>query len=143
MRIYLFSLFRHGVRTLSTQERNLKIKKSVTRLLGGRKGPHKPYRRHPDLYAKNVWLDKSNKEGIRIMAIVEKTTEKAAADELCRIGISRYGAELLRRHAANELTNKERAEGEELIATLSGFKALRKILAEQSVSEYRSKKLGL
>ncbi len=92
---------------------------------------------------RTFWLNKSNHQGIKIIARTEKTTEKAAADERCRVGLSRYLAELLRRHAANERLNRERAAEEELIATLDGIKQLRKMLAGHGMSEYRSKRRGL
>lgn len=127
---------------MQTVSKTRRLTRSIKKLFGpkSRLGPHK---RFPGEYYKNVWFSENMHAGIELVARMEGTSKKEAADMLVGSGISRYMSELLKQHAANELANRERAAGEELIATLAGIKEVRKYLAEHGVSEYRSKKAGL
>ncbi|MFC1957996.1 hypothetical protein ACFLVQ_00305 [Chloroflexota bacterium] len=117
-------------------------KRSIKRLFGAKSRPS-PHKRLPNEYFKNVWLTKKMHTGVEIIAKIERMSNKAATNMLVESGISRYLAELLKRHAENEVANRERVDGTDVIVTAQGIKVLRKYLAEHGLSEYRSKKGGL
>ncbi|OGO30992.1 MAG: hypothetical protein A2Z29_01210 [Chloroflexi bacterium RBG_16_56_11] len=48
------------------------------------------FERHPDEYYGNYWINKKISDGIELVASIENTTKKHAAEELIAAGLSKY-----------------------------------------------------
>ena len=62
---------------------------------------------HKDLYFKHYWLSKNLCDGIEIVAAIERTSKKDAAEMLVKAGLSSYMGAKITEHIKEEQTARQ------------------------------------
>ena len=89
----------------------------LTRSIMGLFGSNKrniTLKNHPNIYYKHVYFPKNLYEGIELIALMERTSKKEAAELLVKAGLSRYMGEKLAEHMKNEREAREQDQKLEL-----------------------------
>ena len=86
-----------------------KVRRLTSSLMGlfGANKPNVTFLNHKDEYYKAYWLNKKLCDGIELVAKIERTSKKRAAELLMKAGLSSYMAGKLAEHRENERKARE------------------------------------